>query len=450
MKTMIRIASVLTLFSTLVVPPAHAGPQVVMIAGKAAKGQTMMIWGAEFGDKIPAKPYLWADFEAGLEPSPLGQVTAWSQNENMERASDGFNGTWGARGMAVNPAGRNSVSWTLRTDYDAWTKNNQKFYVYRRQKMNFSITDQSQNWKIWRMWPNGPGGYPNVYAASSNGRVYVEGPNNGFWTNPNGGLRMPANTWYVEEVIGKASSDIDKADGRLAFRIDGVDKCGGTSMMFRSTAYPGVMKSQYAMHGVAANINQWTPAWNANNRMWADDIYVDTTWARVMLGDQPTFATCRKLEIQIPTSWAECCIGVIVNPGAFANGSRAYVYVFDKDGNVNSAGYPITVGQNYGTFVASGGTPPDAVVPARPSNVFNPGKNESVEIFHLDRAAAVDYAVFDRLGRRVRSYSGERGAGKVGWDGRNDDGGVVASGLYIVQKKLDGGPRSSQKVVVLK
>jgi hypothetical protein len=123
--------------------------------------------------KAPAKPYLWADFDASLSPSHHGIQSGWSQIENIEWSADGVSGTGCAKGATVDPSLGGSVAWSLRTDYDSWTRDGQRFYIYKKQRQNFSITDKSQNWKIWRMWPAGGRGYPNVYAAANNGRVYV-------------------------------------------------------------------------------------------------------------------------------------------------------------------------------------------------------------------------------------------------------------------------------------
>lgn len=86
-----------------------------------------------------------------------------------------------------------------------------------------------------------------------------------------------------------------------------------------------------------------------------DDVYINHTQARVEVGNAPTYAACTVLEPQIPTSWSGGRIGVNVNPGALGNGNL-YVYVIDKSGNVNSAGFPLR-----------GGRPPtDPPPPSRP------------------------------------------------------------------------------------
>jgi len=82
-------------------------------------------------------------------------------------------------------------------------------------------------------------------------------------------------------------------------------------------------------------------------------------------------------------------------------------------------------------------------------NPFNP----RIEIgFSLDRPGRVEITVFDLRGRRVRSLvAGERaaGAGKVTWDGTDERGREVASGVYAVQF-VSGGRGDYRKVTLVR
>ena len=439
---------VFALFSVSLVAAALAAPAVVAVRGTFAYGKALQIDGVGFGQKYPAKPYIWADFENGLAPSSLGVRTSWDQVENMEWSTGGINGSHSAHSMYVDNKLKDAVSWTLRADFDAWSRENQRFYIYKKHRMNFAITDRSQNWKVFRMWPTGAHGYPNVYGASNNGRVYVEGAASGYWATPIDGLRTNSTDWVNQEIIGKASSGLNVADGSLVFRNNGVTIGQGSGIMYRTSTYPSYMTCLYPVHDVSANTSLWSPAWSTNNSVWVDDVYVDNTWARVMVGDQPTFSTCHKLEIQIPQTWTDTSITVMANQGLMPSGSVGYLYVFDRDGNVNSAGYPITVNGYYGPVAASNNNGKVADASGQP--IFNPAKGERVDIFDLTTPAAFSYTVFDRLGRRIRSVQGDQYAGAVRWDGLNDDGNAVASGLYLIEREIDHQAQSTKKVIVLK
>ena len=94
--------------------------------------------------------------------------------------------------------------------------------------------------------------------------------------------------------------------------------------------------------------------------------------------------------------------------------------------------------------------PDNAVLLSAYPNPFN----AAVAIrFHLDKGfSQVALAVFDSLGRRVRTLVfGPHAAGRYTstWDGRNEDGGSVATGTYVVQLRA-GGRTSSTKIVLIK
>jgi len=264
----------------------------------------------------------------------------------MEWSPEGYNGTKGAK------SSDGQGYWKMRLDYDSWTAEGQKFYIYRRKKMNFVISSDSQNWKTWRMWPT-DNGYPNIYAAVNNGRVYVEnfGPESGYW----GAFNDQTTDWVTEEFIGRASSAINVKDGLLTIRYDGRQMASG-SLMTRSDSQPAYMHGNYVVHGQQANKELWSPPWNSNNRMWVDDVYVDTTWARVFLANGPTYSGATKITMQIPTAWSDGTISVQANTTDFPSGSTAYLYVIDKDGNVNQNGFPVTVGAS-GTTTSTNKAP---------------------------------------------------------------------------------------------
>jgi len=77
---------------------------------------------------------------------------------------------------------------------------------------------------------------------------------------------------------------------------------------------------------------------------WMDDIYIDNTFARVIIGNASTYDASTHREVQIPTAWSSSSISVTVNVGSFSANERAYVYVVAADGSVNNQGYPITIG----------------------------------------------------------------------------------------------------------
>ena len=110
----------------------------------------------------------------------------------------------------------------------------------------------------------------------------------------------------------------------------------------------------------------------------------------------------------------------------------------DLDGN----GHDEIVGGSDGSRVVmiSGGSPPVSVQEKRLPDEFalsngypNPFNPTTSFRFDVPRAVDVDMVVFDILGRKVRSMHLENlaaGSHTIRWDGKNDDGQTVASGVY--------------------
>lgn len=75
-----------------------------------------------------------------------------------------------------------------------------------------------------------------------------------------------------------------------------------------------------------------------------DDVYIDTTMARVMLCTSQTYPTAASAtcEPQIPSAWSTTSITFTVNQGAIAGGT-AYLFVFDSANDSNATGLAVTL-----------------------------------------------------------------------------------------------------------
>lgn len=314
---------------------ATADPHVRAVDGDLKEGAPFGVRGDGFGEKRDARPVLFADFEKGLSPNPSGRKKKWDRIEHMAWAKQGPDGA----GCAVAADG--SGAWTMMVWRDAWSKEGEKAYVFRRQRLNFTVTNESQNWKVWRMWPD-DGSTPNIYAAGHNNRIYVEnvGQESGFW----GKVYVPTLDWVNEEILFQASDNGIK-NGVFWFKCNGVDMAQGT-VMTRSPQAPAYMTKNFVVHGVAANTGRWSPPWSRDNRLWVDEVYVDTVWSRVMLGDKPLRREGRVWEIEVPVKWTDTAIELQAHPGIFKPGQTAYLFVFDSKGRSNEVGFPVRIGPN--------------------------------------------------------------------------------------------------------
>lgn len=92
-----------------------------------------------------------------------------------------------------------------------------------------------------------------------------------------------------------------------------------------------------------------------------------------------------------------------------------------------------------GTLTLTSAAPPSKKVFPFP-NPFNPTQGTITFRFRLDNASSANLIVTDRFGQSVwsRSVSAQTGSNDVTWDGRNDNGHVVAAGIYYVMLENGG------------
>lgn len=86
------------------------------------------------------------------------------------------------------------------------------------------------------------------------------------------------------------------------------------------------------------------------------EIYADSSFARVEIGDAATWSGCTQREIQIPTSWSTSAIEVVANVGSFDAGDTVYAYVVDADRSVSDAYGPLIVGEEDAVLAISAAT----------------------------------------------------------------------------------------------
>lgn len=330
------------LFALLLLSPVvYGAPTIPSITGTIQNGQSIVITCTGAGSKSPAGPLVWAPFDNNANPSGLGQVSSFGKVENMAwDADEGYNGGGGVKGTA----GAGVYTMYVNTPGTAYNAFNTVTYRFYRERLNFLVTSPTQNWKSFRFWPNS-GNVSNLYSSIHNGRVFVENiggsTDSGYWSNTN----QSTTNWLVKEIFVTANSANSVKDGSLSERFGGVQKHSG-SLITRSAAAPNDWTKFVAIHGVLANQGTWSPAWSSSNNLWADDLYVDRTFQRVMIGDASTLANSRKLGICVPTSWAAtsitCQLSIPLND--FPAQTTAYAYVVDTTNTPNTAGKAIVIG----------------------------------------------------------------------------------------------------------
>ena len=324
-----RIIAVIIVVVFLAPFSCFGTPSKPSVSGFLSSGEIITISGSSFGTKSPAKPYLWAPFDGSLNPSTLGTRTSWDGNENMAYTSnEGAGGTGGAK------ATDDSGTWTLTVNSSGfnWNDYNQQIYMFRKKKYNFD--PGTANWKVWRMWPT-EWAQPDFYVGTNNGCVFTEGVMESCNWFEGSDFEGTINAFNSEQFIFKGNSNSSTEDGILRLIMDGVTVADFTDMKYKNDSR--AMTRNFAVHGIGN-----TP--NSSSRMWVDDVYVDITWARVMLGNASTLSACTHVEPQIPSAWNTTEITATVNTGTFAANDTAYLFVVDANGEVSPASAPLVVG----------------------------------------------------------------------------------------------------------
>ncbi|MFH1841991.1 MAG: C1 family peptidase [bacterium] len=136
-------------------------------------------------------------------------------------------------------------------------------------------------------------------------------------------------------------------------------------------------------------------------------------------------------------------------------GSHEHYYLFINEAT-QFVRLPADAGENLPGPLVVPATPvhdstgglPNALLPPSP-NPANPG----VELrYHLAQPSAIQFRLYDPAGRLVRELaSGPQpaGAGVVFWDGRDDTGRAVASGVYLARLVVHSGGASERFVTKL-
>ena len=107
-----------------------------------------------------------------------------------------------------------------------------------------------------------------------------------------------------------------------------------------------------------------------------------------------------------------------------------------------------------GTFVRAGGVPDSTALAYAAPNPFAPSRETTTIVFSLSQDSAVSVAIYDFASGLVRNLAADAPfAGGVDhrilWDGRDQDGQLVANGTYFYRIALNTGQRAFGRVVVL-
>lgn len=195
------------------------------------------------------------------------------------------------------------------------------------------------NFKFWDHTYGNDGPYGNQY-------FYIE--YNGHFTSSQG---SPGN-WHVNNLIGSnewgdagthpmynwAKHEIEyRIDSTSSGYIKGWDN-GTLVMNFSGTTdnKSGTTRT-FSFGGYARQSGQ------SNNFRYFADLYLDTSRARVIIGNHQQYSKTTIREIQIPVIWSDTEITIKINRGKFPSddNNNMFLYIINKDGQYNNNGFPL-------------------------------------------------------------------------------------------------------------
>jgi hypothetical protein len=345
---------------------SNAVPALSGVSGVVTQGSALTITGSGFGNKPIAAPYFFSDFDS----ASVGQ-TALQAGLDDE-------GTDGQGLPVVSNDKAFSGKQSLRMDY----LQNKDSMFPRIGKSGLNSNEVYVS--VWTYWTHtaGSGGSQFIFKLVRGGanppysgvpRFYetirpnlagtVLGSDRGsvnssnvtaFSDDVNAGQN--ADGWHRSEYYFKLS-EAGVANGQFQTWVDGVLNANVSNTMSRLAG------TSSAINYVMSPFDGIDSYGTSNSyEVWADDFYIDTTRARVEIGDASTLSACKKRNILPPQSWSNSQVSVKANVSMFAPGSNAFIYVFDSSGSVNSTGYPVTIG-------AAGGGATAPLTPNPPASV---------------------------------------------------------------------------------
>ena len=311
-----------------------AAPVITSLSGAIADGAVLQISGTAFGTKPTAAPFKFDDFERGRHDAmvdgwdihPAGTTPTFSTevtraNSGVSVRSNFVGGHWNsAIGIANTPLPRIYLDgWYYLDAAEPYSRNHKPFRI--------TSQDNSEPHLDYVMFCNAPSLITSTVGILDQSWLGL-GPADFAkrWAHIQG---------YFEE------SSPNARDGVMKFWVDGVRQADQliATRVTGDTRWENLWIGQYLGHDTddaCAGIGDAYTYW--------DDVYVDTSQARVEIGDAPTYETSRHREIQLPNAWTASSITITLNQGSFSDLSNLYLYVTDSAGRVNSTGFPLILG----------------------------------------------------------------------------------------------------------
>lgn len=344
----------------------QGGPAVSSVSGTLSHGSTVTISGSGFGTKPTAAPLKYDDFQNLAMNDDLA-VNGWrTSGYHRPRASNQFlrPGTPYTRNAHsffeanISYAQAGDVSNFYLTGLTAT-----KYYIDAWHYITTTSGVMPSNIKPWRLHqvnagaPNAYWGFAGPSAGDTGfGRDGTSITDSGYFGSNDNGVRipLPGSAWYNNWQHLQIMLDVGTPGSTNGSMIAYIN--GRLRLNYRSNIR--VIAPGYANFPELYLGNYVRSDPHGDTHAYWESVYVDSSWARVEIGNNANYADCTIRETQIPSSWTGNSISVRLNRGGIANLGAAYLFVVDANGNP-SAGYRLDGSGGGGSSSA----------PARPTNL---------------------------------------------------------------------------------
>ncbi len=344
-------------------------------------GESITITGLGFGSKSPAAPMIWDDGGTSSATSPFskGYVTVWTHPDDIDGSQSGYGAPAycdqvyrtqaevvalgsAAAGVAMPHSHMSRYLTSAHCDDDALFAASGVVVPFGGQSLPFNVYTSVYE----RYDPNWCFNSPTCPEVDNNFKNFTwasalrnTAPGAGYWylvsntgagtwdwnSNHFGGAGFGTNpfaNWRQVEMVfrvARSGGTFDLWDnGTQYFDLSGADTSQGD----------GATGTGCTDYGVSSPCFGWwiggyyRPVGLTTQRKYFGDIYVDRTWARVVLGNASTYAASTRRELQPPTAWSSTSVTVTANLGSCSS-QTCYLYVCDST-NTCTPGFAVTVG----------------------------------------------------------------------------------------------------------
>ena len=350
---------ILLLFPATIMPsfahPTAPLPSITSVNAYPKNNTCVLdIAGRFFGSKKPTAPYLWADFEQTKQPNNISLRPSWQIHSTAEIVST----LPSLQHSNSKKVLRFDVSKTSRagigiTDIRHNEAPPTQLYVHAVKFYDFDIVrdigPRGFNLKILRLWStyshkqkhlsrtnNAYIGFQGRHDLAA--RSYAEYTEKGKSARYSPSLQFTAQKWIQHELIYRPST-LNSQNGIFHLEENAHPMGTHRDLTTITNEYPAPYDRLY--FDQVSNGTGEGPLY-----VYYDDIYIDTTWSRIILCNSPKLAFCTKKAIQLPLNWSNTHITVQLNANYINLEAQVWLFVFNKNNQNNKQGFPIPAAVN--------------------------------------------------------------------------------------------------------